>query len=97
MIATCRRCVERFNPGIVAATDYASVYGVHPAFIAAANTNVPAPAGEYKVLVTWFEKETPVEGEGLPLTRSLLPSRYDKFTTSGLTLRVEEGENQNLA
>jgi prepilin-type N-terminal cleavage/methylation domain-containing protein/prepilin-type processing-associated H-X9-DG protein len=37
------------NPVIVAATDYAGVYGVHPTFIAA-NTNVPAPANPYGVI-----------------------------------------------
>lgn len=36
------------NPGIVAATDYAAVYGVHPSFVA--GTSVPAPANPYGVI-----------------------------------------------
>jgi hypothetical protein len=55
-----------------------------------------APAGEYKVMVTWFEKTAAVEGEGSPLPKSLLPARYGKFATSGLTLHVSEGGNQDL-
>jgi tetratricopeptide (TPR) repeat protein len=55
-----------------------------------------APAGEYKVMVTWFQKTRETDGEGSPLQKNLLPVRYGKFTTSGLTLRVTEGENRNL-
>ncbi len=36
------------NPGIVATTDYAAVYGVHPDFVA--GTTVPAPANPYGVI-----------------------------------------------
>jgi tetratricopeptide (TPR) repeat protein len=49
-----------------------------------------APAGEYKVAVTWFE---PVKGED-DVPRNFLPSKYAGFQTSGLTVRIEPGANQ---
>jgi hypothetical protein len=53
-----------------------------------------APAGDYKVMVTQFEKTDPGEGEGASLPLNLLPAQYGRFETSGLTVRIVQGENQ---
>jgi tetratricopeptide (TPR) repeat protein len=52
-----------------------------------------APPGEYRVLVQWLFKmdKNEVEGGGLP--RNYLPARYGKFETSGLSVRIQEGDN----
>ncbi len=52
-----------------------------------------APPGEYKVLVQWFVRPNTVEVEGSGLPRNVLPTRYGRFDTSGLTVRIQEGEN----
>jgi hypothetical protein len=49
-----------------------------------------APAGEYKVSLTWYEKP---QGEGLSV-RNHLPKKYAGFQTSGLTMRIAAGNNQ---
>jgi hypothetical protein len=56
-----------------------------------------APAGEFRVLVTWFKKTEQVLTEGSPLPKNLLPARYGRFATSGLTVHVNSGENQPFA
>jgi hypothetical protein len=47
-----------------------------------------APAGDYKVTVQWFGASSP---GGMP--RNQLPPRYANADTSGLTVRIKEGEN----
>jgi hypothetical protein len=53
-----------------------------------------APAGEYQVMVTLHQKTDKVAAEGSGLPKNLLPARYAQFKTSGLSLRIEAGENQ---
>jgi hypothetical protein len=53
-----------------------------------------APAGEYRVALQWHRKQTRAEqDDGRPLV-SLLPRRYGRAQTSGLTVQIQEGENQ---
>src|SRR5262249_29297988 len=52
-----------------------------------------APPGEYKVLIQWLLKRNDVlEVEGGSLPTNYLPARYGKFETSGLTVKIAEGE-----
>ena len=52
-----------------------------------------APPGEYKVAVTLYETKKNDSGpNGLP--RNLLPPKYGRFETSGLTVKVVKGENE---
>lgn len=56
-----------------------------------------APIGENSVRVTCFANQKPgatadTAGEG-SLGKSLIPERYSRFTTSGLTVEVKSGEN----
>ena len=53
-----------------------------------------APAGEYKVTVQWFKPAANTGKEGLAPPISILPPRYGKADLSGLTARVQEGENE---
>jgi hypothetical protein len=53
-----------------------------------------APAGDYRVLVTWFARAAITDADGSPLPKNLLPARYGKFATSDLTIRIVEGDNQ---
>lgn len=48
------------------------------------------PPGEYRVTVHWFEK---LANEEERRPRNLLPIRYTRPETSGLTVRIGEGEN----
>src|SRR5262249_17258713 len=48
-----------------------------------------APAGEYTLTVQWFCK---VQGRGDALT-NVLPGRYGAAATSGLKVRIENGDN----
>ncbi len=48
-----------------------------------------APAGEYRVTVQCFNK---VRGQDMPA--NVLPARYAAPDTSGLTVRIQEGDNQ---
>jgi hypothetical protein len=48
-----------------------------------------APAGEYRVTVQWFNK---TRGQGMPA--NVLPRHYAAPDTSGLTVRIQEGDNQ---
>ena len=53
-----------------------------------------APAGEYRVSVQWLVKKSKkeeVEGGALPV--NVLPSRYSKSETSGLTAVIQQGDN----
>jgi hypothetical protein len=52
-----------------------------------------APAGEYRVAVQWLVKADKAEVEGGALPRNVLPPKYGKFDTSGLTVMIEEREN----
>jgi hypothetical protein len=47
-----------------------------------------APAGDYKVTVQWFSSTA----GGAP--RNVLPARYASAETSGLLVRIQQGENQ---
>lgn len=52
-----------------------------------------APAGEYRVTTQWFEKvEDPEKDDGIS-PRNQLPAKYARVETSGLSLRIQEGEN----
>jgi hypothetical protein len=48
-----------------------------------------APAGEYRVTVQCFNKR---KGQDMPA--NVLPPRYAAPETSGLTVRIQEGDNQ---
>ncbi len=50
-----------------------------------------APPGDYQVTVVYYEKQDPSD-ESKP--RNLLPPRYARPETSGLAVRIGEGENQ---
>jgi tetratricopeptide (TPR) repeat protein len=52
-----------------------------------------APAGEYRVSVQWLLKTKKQEVEGGALPVNVLPSRYSKFETSGLTAVIQAGDN----
>jgi tetratricopeptide (TPR) repeat protein len=57
-----------------------------------------APPGEYQVAVQWFrkarrDKNAEVEGGG-QTAHNVLPARYGRPETSGLTVHIQEGENQ---
>jgi hypothetical protein len=52
-----------------------------------------APAGEYRVSVRWLVKLKKEEVEGGALPVNVLPSRYSKSETSGLTAVIQEGDN----
>jgi len=52
------------------------------------------PPGEYRATVLWMLKMTnkqEIEGGALP--KNVLPTRYSKFDTSGLTVQIGEGDN----
>jgi hypothetical protein len=51
------------------------------------------PAGEYRVAVQWLMKPNTKEVEGGALARNVLPPKYGKFETSGLTVQIEPREN----
>jgi hypothetical protein len=52
-----------------------------------------APAGEYRVTTQWFEKvDDPEKDDGI-MPRNRLPAKYARVETSGLSLRIQEGEN----
>lgn len=53
-----------------------------------------APAGEYVATVQWFVKLDLRDLDGELAPRNLLPSRYRSIKTSGLNIRIQEGENQ---
>lgn len=53
-----------------------------------------APAGQYQVTVQWFPKADKSDREGGPLPRNLLPGRYARCESSGLTVHIQKGENQ---
>ena len=53
-----------------------------------------APVGEYKVTVQWFKKTDKKEAEGGALPRNQLPAKYARAETSGLSLRIQEGDNK---
>jgi hypothetical protein len=48
-----------------------------------------APAGEYRVTVQWLRK---ADGRAAPA--NMLPARYAAPESSGLTVRIQEGDNQ---
>jgi hypothetical protein len=52
-----------------------------------------APAGEYRVTVQWFAKLTNPENDDGRLPPNLLPQQYARADTSGLSVRIEEGDN----
>jgi tetratricopeptide (TPR) repeat protein len=52
-----------------------------------------APAGEYRVSVQWLLKMDRQEVEGGALPKNVLPPRYGKFETSGLTVQIDAGDN----
>jgi hypothetical protein len=52
-----------------------------------------APPGEYRVAVQWLVKAEKTEAEGGALPRNVLPPKYGKFETSGLTVTIDEREN----
>jgi len=52
-----------------------------------------APVGDYKVLVQWFAQPEGGDFDG-GLPPNLLPARYGKFETSGLSVHVQKGDNQ---
>jgi len=53
-----------------------------------------APAGEYRVSVQWLVKKSKKEEtEGGALPVNVLPSRYSKSETSGLTAVIQQGDN----
>jgi tetratricopeptide (TPR) repeat protein len=53
-----------------------------------------APAGAYKVAVTWFVQQEGMDFEGAPAPKNYLPTRYSRFDTSGLTATIAVGDNQ---
>jgi hypothetical protein len=55
-----------------------------------------APAGEYRVMVTWFVQNPQAgqDDDGQPIRTSSLPRRYASFESSGLTIRIEQGQNE---
>jgi hypothetical protein len=53
-----------------------------------------APAGEYRVTVQWFVRPKVAEPEGGAAARNQLPARYSRPETSGLTVRIQPGENK---
>jgi hypothetical protein len=62
------------------------------------NSEDGAPPGEYQVTVQWFRKseqelKTEVEGGGR-LAQNVLPARFARPETSGLTVHIQEGENR---
>ena len=48
-----------------------------------------APVGEYRVIVTWFVRESGQDYEGAPAPKNKLPAKYGRFDTSGLSVRIE--------
>jgi hypothetical protein len=58
------------------------------------NKDDGAPVGEYRVSVQWLVKRVQREEvEGSTLPTNVLPPRYGKFDTSGLTAVIQEGDN----
>ena len=49
-----------------------------------------APAGEYKVLVTWY----PPNAREITNPKNLLPARYENTTLTPLTATVKEGSTE---
>jgi tetratricopeptide (TPR) repeat protein len=52
-----------------------------------------APAGEYKVTVQWFPNVADPEKDDGVVPQNQLPPKYARAETSGLSLRITEGEN----
>ncbi len=53
-----------------------------------------APVGEYQATVQWFPKvENPEKNDGV-MPRNQLPVKYARAETSGLSVRIQEGDNK---
>jgi hypothetical protein len=57
-------------------------------------TDDGAPAGDYAVTVQWYRDNPRTGREGLAPPISVLPFRYTKAETSGLRVRIRDGENE---